>query len=234
MCATGEADVHYGHNTNPYLLSHVRPSTAAQQAAAQAAASLPPALRHIADFYSSIDADQRQQALGTLLELLQEPLQQQYASMWGPDAISVFVVKVIACNTCLHSIRCTGCTMLVCVWTVFCIIWLCNNLLVLKSFSQVPYRILEIEEPTVLLCCILYHRKCCLSGCLAVLQAAKSVSDGYHRNLSTALADMYQKHIGSFQAGLIHKLCGNSLDVITLWHMHQEWTASRPSDMTML
>ena len=48
----------------------------------------------MADFYSSTDAGQRQQALGTLLELLQEPLQQQYAGMWSADAISVFVIKV--------------------------------------------------------------------------------------------------------------------------------------------
>ena len=67
-----------------------------------------------------------------------------------------------------------------------------------------------------------------------MLQAAKSVSDGYHRNLSTALADMYQKHIGSFLAGLIHKLCGTNLDLITLLQAHQEWTASRPADTTML
>lgn len=60
------------------------------------------------------------------------------------------------------------------------------------------------------------------------------MSDGYHRNLSTALADMYQKHIGSSVAGLIHKLCGTNLDLITLLHAHQEWTASRPADTTML
>ena len=86
----GEADVHYGHNTKPYLLSHLRPSAAARRAAGQAAASLPAPLRPIADFYSSSDTDRRQQALDTLLQLLQEPLQQQYAGMWGPDAISVF------------------------------------------------------------------------------------------------------------------------------------------------
>ena len=90
----GEADVHYGHNTNPYLLSHLRPSAAAQRAAAQAAASLPAPLRPIADFYSSSDTDRRQEALDTLLQLLQGPLQQQYAGMWDPDAISVFVIKV--------------------------------------------------------------------------------------------------------------------------------------------
>ena len=60
------------------------------------------------------------------------------------------------------------------------------------------------------------------------------MSDGYHRNLSTALADMYQKHIGSFLAGLIHKLCGTNLDLVTLLQAHQEWTASRPADTTML
>ena len=69
---------------------------------------------------------------------------------------------------------------------------------------------------------------------LVLLQAAKSVSDGYHRNLSTALADMYQKHMGSFLAGLIHKLCGTNLDLITLLQAHQEWTANRPADTTML
>lgn len=90
----GEADVHYGHNTKPYLLSHVRPSAAAQRAAAQASASLPAPLRPIADFYSSLDTGRRQKALDDMLQLLQEPLQQQYASMWGPDAISVFVIKV--------------------------------------------------------------------------------------------------------------------------------------------
>ena len=45
---------------------------------------------------------------------------------------------------------------------------------------------------------------------------------------------MYQKHIGSFLAGLIHKLCGTNLDLITLLQAHQEWTASRPADITML
>lgn len=45
---------------------------------------------------------------------------------------------------------------------------------------------------------------------------------------------MYQKCIGSFLAGLIHKLCGSNLDLITLLHAHQEWTASRPADTTML
>ena len=94
LCSAGEADVHYGHNTKPYLLSHLRPSAAAQQAAAQAAASLPAPLRPIADFYSSSNIERRQEALDTLLHLLQEPLQQQYAGMWGPDAISVFVIKV--------------------------------------------------------------------------------------------------------------------------------------------
>jgi len=68
----------------------------------------------------------------------------------------------------------------------------------------------------------------------ALLQAAKSVSDGYHRNLSTALADLYQTHVGSFLAGIIHRLCGNNLDIITLMHAHQEWTASRPVDHTLL
>ena len=70
--------------------------------------------------------------------------------------------------------------------------------------------------------------------CLVPLQAAKSVSDGYHRNLSTALADLYQKHTGSFLAGLIHKLCGSNLDLITLQHAHQEWTGSHPADNTLL
>lgn len=120
LCGAGEADVHCGHNTRPYLLSHVRPSPAAQQAAAQAAASLPPALRHIADFYSSTDADRRQDALGTLLQLLQEPLQQQYARMWGSDAISVLVIKV---NTktpgCIRAaVQWLSC---LCKWTTFCI-----------------------------------------------------------------------------------------------------------------
>lgn len=92
--SVGEADVHYGHNTKPYLLSHVKPSAAAQQAAAQATASLPAPLRPIADFYSSLDTRRRQEALDDLLQPLQEPLQQQYAGMWGSDAISVFVIKV--------------------------------------------------------------------------------------------------------------------------------------------
>ena len=66
------------------------------------------------------------------------------------------------------------------------------------------------------------------------MQAAKSVTDGYHRNLSTALADMYQTHAGSFLAGIIYRLCGNNLDLITLMHAQQEWTASRPADNTLL
>lgn len=89
--SVGEADIHYG---KPYLLSHVRPSAAAQRAAEQATASLPAPLRPIADFYSSLDTRRRQEALDNLLHLLQEPLQQQYAGMWGPDAISVFVIKL--------------------------------------------------------------------------------------------------------------------------------------------
>lgn len=48
----------------------------------------------MADFYSSADTDQRQDSLGSLLQLLQEPLQQQYAGMWFPEAISVLVIKV--------------------------------------------------------------------------------------------------------------------------------------------
>ena len=86
--------MHYGHNTKPYLLSHLKPSAAVQRAAAQASAILPAALRRVADFYTATYADTRQEALDMLLSLLQEPLQQQYAGMWGPDAISVFVVKV--------------------------------------------------------------------------------------------------------------------------------------------
>lgn len=66
------------------------------------------------------------------------------------------------------------------------------------------------------------------------MQAARSVTDGYHRNLSTALADMYQTHAGSFLAGIIYRLCGNNLDLITLMHAQQEWTASRPADNTLL
>ncbi len=69
---------------------------------------------------------------------------------------------------------------------------------------------------------------------VALLQAAKSVSDGYHRNLSTALADMYQTHVGSFLAGIIYRLCGNNLDLITLMHAHQDWTASRRADDSFL
>lgn len=100
--------------TKPYLLSHVRPSPAAQRAAAQATASLPAPLRLIADFYSSLDTCRRQEALDDLLQLLQEPLQQQYTGMWGSDAISVFVIKVrsnsvvscrlqrLACRTMVH------------------------------------------------------------------------------------------------------------------------------------
>ncbi|DBB04141.1 TPA: hypothetical protein ACH3X1_013190 [Trebouxia sp. C0004] len=69
---------------------------------------------------------------------------------------------------------------------------------------------------------------------MLVLKAARSISDGYHRNLSTALADLYQTHVGSFLAGIIHRLCGKNLDIITLMHAHQEWTASRPVDHTLL
>lgn len=72
------------------------------------------------------------------------------------------------------------------------------------------------------------------SCCCVLLQAAKTVSEGYHRNLSTALADLYQTHIGSFLAGMIYQLCGNKLDLITLMHAHQEWTTSRPADNTLL
>ena len=100
----GEADVHYGHNIRPYLLSHVRPSGAAQQAACQASASLPAKLRRIADFYSSAHADRREEALDVMLTVLQEPLQQQYAAMWGLDSISVFVIKVSKqCNQAIAS-----------------------------------------------------------------------------------------------------------------------------------
>ena len=65
-------------------------------------------------------------------------------------------------------------------------------------------------------------------------QASNSVSDGYHRNLSTALADMYQRQIGSFLAGVFDRLSGNNLDLITLLHMHTNWTENRPGDLSLL
>ena len=92
--SVGEAEVHYGRNTKQYLLSHMRPSAATQRAAAQVTASLPALLRPIADFHSSLDTGRRQEALNLMLQLLQEPLQQQYAGLWSTDAISVFVIKV--------------------------------------------------------------------------------------------------------------------------------------------
>ena len=66
------------------------------------------------------------------------------------------------------------------------------------------------------------------------LQAAGSVSHGYHRNLSTALADMYQTHMGSFLTGILNRLCGHNLDLLTLMHAHQDWTLSRPADTALL
>ena len=59
-----------------------------------------------------------------------------------------------------------------------------------------------------------------------VLQAATSVSQGYHRNLSTALSDLYQNHIGSFLAEALSTLAGNRLDLLTLMHACQECEAS--------
>ncbi len=66
------------------------------------------------------------------------------------------------------------------------------------------------------------------------MQAATSVSQGYHRNLSTALSDMYQNHIGSFLAEALSRLAGDRLDLITLMHASLEWESSRPSDDSLL
>ncbi len=86
----------------------------------------------------------------------------------------------------------------------------------------------------------------CNSSCLAaqswtgmltahgLLQAATSVSQGYHRNLSTALSDMYQDHIGSFLAEALSRLAGNKLDLISLMHAQLEWATVRPADNSLV
>ena len=48
------------------------------------------------------------------------------------------------------------------------------------------------------------------------------------------MADLYQSHTGSFLAGVLDGLCGNNLDLIILMDAHQEWTRSRPGDMSLL
>lgn len=84
----------YGGHTKPYLLSHLRSTAAAQQAAAQAQANLPAKLRPFADFYMSHDAARRQAALDSVLLHLQGPLRQQYSAMWTSEAVSMLVLKV--------------------------------------------------------------------------------------------------------------------------------------------
>ncbi len=84
----------YGGHTKPYLLSHLRSTAAAQQAAAQAQANLPAKLRPFADFYMSHDSARRQAALDSVLLQLQGPLRQQYSAMWTSEAVSMLVLKV--------------------------------------------------------------------------------------------------------------------------------------------
>ncbi len=93
----GEAEMQYGSNTKPYLLTHLRSTVTAEQAAAQAQASLPASLRPFADFYMSHDHTRRQAALDSLLLQLQGAFQQQYSAMWTPEAICVLMLKVSAC-----------------------------------------------------------------------------------------------------------------------------------------
>ena len=93
-CDAGEAETHYGNSTKPYLLTHLRPSAAASEAAARAKPHLPAALRWVADFYASQNAQGRQAALDKVLVLLQAVLQQQYSALWGVDAIVVLLIKV--------------------------------------------------------------------------------------------------------------------------------------------
>ncbi len=90
----GEAEMQYGAHTKPYLLSHLRSTAAAQQAAAQAQANLPDKLRPFADFYMSHDSARRQAALDGVLLHLQGPLRQQYSAMWTSEAVSMLVLKV--------------------------------------------------------------------------------------------------------------------------------------------
>ena len=87
----------YGGVTKPYLLSHVRSTAAAQQAAAQAQANLPAKLRPFVDLYMSHDTARRQAALDTVLLHLRGPLQQQYSAMWTSEAVSMIVLKVVTC-----------------------------------------------------------------------------------------------------------------------------------------
>ncbi len=212
VCAAGEAEMQYGGHTKPYLLSHLRSTAAAQQAAAQAQAKLPAKLRPFADFYMSHDTARRQAALDSVLLHLQGPLRQQYSAMWTSEAVSMLVIKV--------------CTLLV-ISPGLAADSFCRGA---SQHHNVSHRTLPPQgrsQSDTMSCCCTYIQ-------FALLQAARSVSDGYHRNLSTALADLYQTHVGSFLAGIIHRLCGNNLDIITLMHAHQEWTASRPVDHTLL
>ena len=60
------------------------------------------------------------------------------------------------------------------------------------------------------------------------------MSQGYHRNLSTALSAMYQDHIGSFLAEALSRLAGNKLDLVSLMHAQLEWATVRPADNSLV
>jgi hypothetical protein len=94
---TGGAEATYANATRSFLLRHVRPAQAAQQAAAWAHAHVSPtSLRVFAGFYSG-SLPQRQEALEALLTALGNALRQEYSSMWDQNAMSVFVMKVCVC-----------------------------------------------------------------------------------------------------------------------------------------
>lgn len=119
VSVVGEAEMQYGGHTTPYLLSHLRSTAAAQQAAAKAQANLPVKLRPFADLYMSHDTARRQAALDSVLLHLQGPLQQQYSAMWSSEAVSTLVLKVgatlvmtgactlIIVQSCLTALICT-------------------------------------------------------------------------------------------------------------------------------
>ncbi len=122
VCGAGEAEMQYGGHTKPYLLSHLRSTAAAQQAAAQAQANLPAKLRPFADFYMSHDTARRQAALDSVLLQLQGPLRWQYSAMWTLEAVSMLVLKVGGSLQLVMTGACTVFIVQKCLTTSICIL----------------------------------------------------------------------------------------------------------------
>ena len=95
IVSAGKAEASYAAAARSFLLTHVQPNVAAQQAAKSAHATVSPtSLRVYAGFYSQ-SFPERQAAVEALLGALGSALRLRYSKLWDQHAMCVFVMKVV-------------------------------------------------------------------------------------------------------------------------------------------